>query len=97
MSSRRFPILKGREECPFTWIPWDVIEEHRKQAEENHGQTLERLAQRGGLDPGELFLALNNLEIRTPAGITREEHWRRSVRRGIERIIQLRTADTGAP
>lgn len=30
-------------------IPWGFIAPHEAQAQRNHGQTLERLAQRGGL------------------------------------------------
>lgn len=30
-------------------IPWDMIAPHDAQARSNHGQSLERLAQRGGL------------------------------------------------
>ena len=40
------PVIKA--------IPWAAIEPHDKQAQSNHGgQTLNRLAQRGGLDPTE--------------------------------------------
>ena len=34
-------------------VPMAVLEPHARQAESNHGQTLERLAQRGGLAPSE--------------------------------------------
>lgn len=34
-------------------IPWAVISSHERQADLNHGQTLNRLAERGGLDPAE--------------------------------------------
>ncbi|WP_367567227.1 hypothetical protein [Lacrimispora sp.] len=40
-----FPILGTR----FT-IPWKAIASHENQALSNHGQTLKRLAERGGLD-----------------------------------------------
>lgn len=30
-------------------IPWTMIAPHEKQARSNHGQSLERLAERGGL------------------------------------------------
>ena len=30
-------------------IPWGVIAPHEAQAQRNHGQSLERLAERGGL------------------------------------------------
>lgn len=40
----RFPIL-GRKE----YIPLNIIKQHEEQAFKNHGQTLKRLAERGGL------------------------------------------------
>jgi hypothetical protein len=45
-TERRFPIMldKGRDS-----IPWKAIAPHERQADRNHRQTLERLAQRGGL------------------------------------------------
>lgn len=42
---RMFPIM---EKPPFS-IPWSVLQPHEKQAIHNHGQTLKRLAERGGL------------------------------------------------
>lgn len=44
---RMFPIQGGPA------IPWSAIAPCEAQAERNHSQTLERLAQRGGLDPTE--------------------------------------------
>ena len=55
MSERRFPIL-GANHCRS--VPWDCVEPHRSQIEINHGQTLEGLAQRGGLDFSELACAM---------------------------------------
>ena len=40
---RMFPIMNGEP------IPWVVIEPCERQAKINHGQSLQRLAQRGGL------------------------------------------------
>ena len=45
--SKWFPIMGGPR------IPWAMIEPHESQAEINHGQSLKRLAQRGGLNPYE--------------------------------------------
>lgn len=43
-----FPIQDGPD------IPWRVIAPHEKAAQRNHGgQTLQRLAERGGLGVGE--------------------------------------------
>jgi DNA repair exonuclease SbcCD ATPase subunit len=58
---RQFPIMVGSQgtagPCPSS-IPWEVIAPYEGQAQANHGQTLERLAQRGGLDPGEAYLVM---------------------------------------
>lgn len=50
-----FPILGG-----YGVIPFEVIEPHREQAMKNHGQTLERLAERGGLDYDEMLSVLED-------------------------------------
>jgi len=56
-----FPIMVGREgtaaPCP-SWIPWDAIAPYEGHALANHDQTLERLAQRGGLSPEEAYLVM---------------------------------------
>jgi hypothetical protein len=61
---RRFPVLVGQSRVPYAvrdrWprsVPWAFAETFREQAEDNHGQTLERLAERGGLAPEEMWLA----------------------------------------
>jgi len=62
---RRFPIIRScyndrefaRElsnKCPAS-VPWSFVEDHEEQAQTNHYQTLERLAERGGLSPTELY------------------------------------------
>ena len=42
---KEFPILKSNGET----IPWESIAPHEEQALRNHGQSLEKLASRGGL------------------------------------------------
>lgn len=53
-----FPIMadQGRVE----YIPFSVIEGHEAQAMRNHGQTLKRLAERGGLDYVETLAVLED-------------------------------------
>ena len=64
----RFPILispQDRLDYP-SWprtIPWKLIAPHAKQAYENHGQTLERLAERGGLGVVEAWAVLLDLPL----------------------------------
>lgn len=49
MSARtNMPILKSAKSS-IPCIRWSAIAGHERQAMQNHGQTLERLAERGGL------------------------------------------------
>lgn len=41
-------------------IPWSLVAAHEAQALRNHYQTVERLAQRGGLSPAELVAVLED-------------------------------------
>lgn len=56
-----FPIMVSggtKGPCPSV-IPWDAISPYEGMARENHGgQSLERLAERGGLDPVEAFFVM---------------------------------------
>ncbi len=70
---RQFPILRGfgperdklvRLGCPRS-VPWVLVAPHEKQARLNHDQTLERLAQRGGLSPSELVAVVRGEGLRT--------------------------------
>jgi hypothetical protein len=45
-------------------LPWALVEPLRAQAERNHGQTLERLNERGGLAPQELWCAAHGKRLR---------------------------------
>lgn len=69
-ADRRFPILrtKGQVErgVPRS-IPWAAIEPHRARAHKNHDQTLERLAERGGLDLTELWWVVHDRPWDSPA------------------------------
>jgi len=56
--TKKFPIQDG------PWIPWSVIEPWRNQADLNHSQTLERLAERGGLAAHEAVWLLEGLSWR---------------------------------
>ncbi len=41
-----------------TSVPWGLMWPHKAQAQNNHGQSLLRLAERGGLDPVEMLLVI---------------------------------------
>jgi hypothetical protein len=66
MSGRRFPILRSglaaaaAESCPRS-VAWEVVEPHAARARENHQQSLERLAERGGLSPAELYAVVHDI------------------------------------
>lgn len=55
---RLFPIMDAPS------IPWSVIAPCEEQAKKNHDQTLERLAERGGLDAGEAVVVLQSKRLR---------------------------------
>ncbi len=46
MSRTAMPIMGA---TLMSEIPWEMIAPHERQARANHGQSLERLAERGGL------------------------------------------------
>lgn len=52
-TARKFPIIHTNEN-----IEWNIVEPYRERALINHGQTLERIAERGGLDWYEMFCLL---------------------------------------
>lgn len=54
---RRFPVQRGPS------IPWRAIAPYKYQVKVNHGQTLERLAERGGLDPVEVRCAVEGKRL----------------------------------
>lgn len=61
----RFPILgseKRMRGAKRLTVPWSTVEPHAGQAYRNHGQTLERLATRGGLGWSELLAVLKDRE-----------------------------------
>lgn len=56
------PIIfdeKAKPEWPLS-VPMSVLYPHREQAQINHQQALERLAQRGGLSPREMLAVLED-------------------------------------
>ena len=55
---RRFPIQGGPS------LPWTMIAPYESIAQRNHSQSLERLAQRGGLSPFEAVLVLESRPFR---------------------------------
>jgi hypothetical protein len=68
-----YPILQGQTEEAYAArrngtpyprsVPWDLVKDHEKQAQHNHSQSLERLAQRGGLSPMELWCVVHDKDF----------------------------------
>lgn len=54
--AKQFPILGSRG----VTIDWALVEDHQRQAYENHRQTVARLAERGGLSWIEMYAVLHN-------------------------------------
>jgi hypothetical protein len=71
VSERQFPILQP---CKggLRSIPWALLEPHEPQAKANHGQTLQRLAERGGLGAVEAVAVLRDVHYRVVRGMTEE-------------------------
>lgn len=66
-----FPVLYHRlDDLPPglpTHVPWSLVEPYERQAMRNHGgQSLERLAERGGLSPLEIYLLVHDRSLRWP-------------------------------
>lgn len=79
MTEKMFPIIGGPA------IPWRLIAPYEKQAEYNHSQSLERLAERGGLSPFEVIHVLENKRIRISTYTT--QNW-------LARLKDILDADT---
>lgn len=70
--SDRFPILFGwgpkalrdKEHVGAESVPWAMLAPHEEQAKWNHGQTLARLAERGGLSVVEMAALLEDRKWR---------------------------------
>jgi len=63
-----FPVMnkvngsygEALKDCPSA-VPWGLLgPDEERQAQHNHGQTLRRLAERGGLSPRELYAVLRH-------------------------------------
>lgn len=79
---RKFPVMLGPAATVKMEVPWGLVEPFNKSALRNHDQTLERLAERGGLSPQELWCVVNAKKWRErPEGFTEEKalEWIRTV------------------
>lgn len=69
MDRNRYGLVDGRgavTRCdlakPVTSVPWSLVEPLRENCFRVHGQTLERLAERGGLSLAELWMHVHGLQ-----------------------------------
>ena len=65
-----FPLAFGN-------IPWSAIAPHEDQAKKNHGLSLKRLAERGGLDLLSAVAIMSDLRWVDVKHLTREQAWAR--------------------
>lgn len=94
MKNRQFPVLTGGDNYPGApgWVPWDLLAGHEAMALSNHGQTLERLADRGGLSPDEMLSIIHDVPYRTYwAGKSREQ----IILESAKQLIELLAAAPG--
>lgn len=96
---RRFPVLttgQSHDANVPTSVPWEWIARFARQAEANHGQTLERLAERSGLGADEMWLVAHGKPPFGPeAKALTQEHaasWLNSRPWEADEIATLRTA-----
>lgn len=66
-NEREVPVQVGRfasvlSACPRS-VPWAFIAPHEAQVIRNHGQTLERIVERGGLSPHEIMCAVEGRKL----------------------------------
>ena len=76
---KEFPIMtkKGKE-----YIPYDIIKPHEEQALKNHcGQTLDRLAERGGLSWAEAYAVLTDSNFLVEKSIFQKNFMRKKSKR----------------
>lgn len=97
---RRFPIMKSYDSKVEQrgWIPWELIAPHEAQALRNHGgQTLRRLAERGGLDAMEAVAVLEDMDYRKrwPEHAMTRERMTALQTEAINRLNEL--CEAGAP
>jgi hypothetical protein len=68
---RVFPILQPPK-GGLRSLPWAMLEPHEYQAKANHDQSLQRLAERGGLSAIEAVAVLRGVSYREVRGMTEE-------------------------
>lgn len=77
MLPRQFPIIQCRSVSGVQpkSVPWKLLLGHENQAFFNHGQSLERLAERGGLDIFELWCVVHDKPWKERASLREVYLW----------------------
>lgn len=85
ITNGKFPVINTR---PQQYVPYDFLKQYEERIIKNHGQTLERLSERGGLDWSEILLIINDkpFEYKGFDHMTTEEK-KKSVRREVLNYI----------
>lgn len=83
--TRTFPVHSFDHKHGIKSVPWAIVAPHERRAELNHGQTLERLAERGGLTLVEIGLLLCNRPYRDLFGRT-DEWWAKATADALELV-----------
>jgi hypothetical protein len=80
MTERTFPVLKTGERNNAVFeakvpdaVPWDFLAPHEARAKQNHYQSLETLAHRGGLDIVEILAVVEDKTWRAVSHVKKEE------------------------
>ena len=91
MSEKKFPILGTGKS-----IDWNLIAPHEKQAMENHGQTLEKLARRHGLSWYELLCVMADKKLLVDIEYDKEKDYEKLCRQVLllEEVKQYRAIGT---
>lgn len=79
LKARRFPIMGGPS------VLWSFVEPHERTAQTNHRQSLQRLAERGGLDPSELWCLVHDAAWDARVDPTAARAW-------LAEVVRLETA-----
>jgi hypothetical protein len=91
--NNRFPVLGARDqvergqEYPAS-VSWNFVEPFARQVSKNHNQSLNRIAERGGLSPEELWCVAHRRGLNEGFTAIRKT--------GINAIEWLKTADGAA-
>ncbi len=89
-TTRRFRIMGGPS------VPWSFVAPHEDQARANHDQSLERLNERGGLSPQELWAVVHGKRWRDAPSDAACSAWLMSTVAGMNtldaQVVELRKA-----